>query len=449
MKRKTIDVTCKICGNTYKTVGMATHIKQTHGITVESYVEKHGEYRKKYLSYDKRASDDYKCEICGYECTSVRHLSFHVKTHGITKKEYVLKYKFNNVHPTCECGCGRKLPIFGYPPYTTRFITGHNVYMHLGMTRSVESKMRMREAAINRIKNEKGVFFYNGTSAEEIKLADFIKDNYDGTIIRNDTTVLSGKELDIYLPDLKLAIELNGDRFHSDLYKDKLYHLKKTTECNDKGIHLIHIWMCDWMKKQDIIKSIILNKLGVISTRIYARNTEVREITNKVAQTFLSENHLQGQSISNYRYGLFYKDELVQVMTFSKLRHATGHVPKENSYELVRMCSKLGLIVVGGSNKLLKHFIKIINPKTILSYANRDWASGDVYKTLGFNFIKHTPPGYFYTKSKIKYHRYKFQKHKLVKAGYDKNKTEYQIMTERGFYKIWDCGNMRYELKIN
>jgi hypothetical protein len=134
-------------------------------------------------------------------------------------------------------------------------------------------------------------------------------------------------------------------------------------------------------------------------------------------------------------------------MGFSSLRRATGRIGTVGQYELIRMCSKLNTIVVGGSNKLFKYFLNNYNPQYILSYANRDWATGGVYSNMGFNFVKYTSPGYFYVKSKTKYHRYKFQKHLLVKEGYDTDKTEYEIMLERGFYRIWDTGNMVYEYK--
>jgi len=446
MKRNLKNITCQICGFETKTNGIAEHIKYTHNITVDEYISKYGEYRKKYLDYNNRSNNQYECKICKTNLASERHLSFHVKTHNITKEEYVLKYVFNGVIPKCECGCGTELKIFKHTPYTTRFITGHNVFMHLGMVRSNDAKMNMREAAINRIKNKKGVYFYNGVSKEELKLLDFIKDNYSGTVVSNDISVLNGHELDIFLPELKLAFELNGDRFHSDLYKTKYYHLNKTKECNDKGIHLIHIWMTDWIKKKEIVKSIILSKLGCISTKIYARKTEIREISNDVAHKFLNENHLQGTSVCKIRLGIFYDGELMQVMTFGKLRSTTGLKHIENSYELIRMCSKLNTTVLGGSNKLLNFFIKKYNPGYILSYANRDWSNGNVYDKMGFSFIKFTTPGYFYTKSHIKYHRFNFQKHKLIKEGFDPDKTEYEIMTDRGFYKIWNTGNSVYEM---
>lgn len=446
-KRDIKTIKCEICKNKYKSIGMATHLQSTHDMTIDDYVLKYDEFRKKKIHYKKNESGDYICKICDKKCMSERHLSFHVKTHGITKEDYILKYIMDNKKPICECGCGTELKIFKHKPYTTRFVTGHNVYMHLGMVRSDESKMRMRKAAIKRIKAKKGVYFYNGVSKEEIKLRKFIETHVGG-VIHNDTNILNGLELDIYIPSLKLAIELNGDRFHSDLFKDKWYHLNKTKECEKQGIQLIHIWMCDWIQKNEIIKSILLNKLGKTNTKIFGRKTEIREVQNKECSLFLNENHLQGQSISSIRLGLFHDNQLVQIMTFGKLRKATGLDSKAGSYELIRMCSKKNTNVIGGSNKLLKYFIEKYKPKRIISYANRDWSNGNVYEKLGFTFVKYTTPGYFYTKSHIKYHRFKFQKHKLIKEGYDKSKTEYEIMTDRGFYKIWNTGNFLFEYNV-
>lgn len=446
MKRNYANVKCQLCGLETVTIGMATHLKDTHNLTVESYVQNYEEYRPKFIKYKERASSEFECKICNYRCSSERHLTGHLKSnHKISKSDYIVQYIFNNQIPKCECGCGDDVSIINQRPYYRKFITGHNVYMHIGMTRSKESKLKMRKSAIERIKNKKGVFFGKGVSKEELKIRDFISKNYSGKIIYNDTTLLSGLELDIFLPDLKLAFEINGEVFHSDLYKKKNYHLNKTKECNELGVHLIHIWLSDWYQSEEIIKSIILNQLGSAGERIYARNTEVREIDTKTFNQFLNKNHIQGQSISKIRLGLYFKNELVQVMGFSSLRRATGRYSKNNSYELIRMCNLLNTRVIGGSSKLFKFFIKKYNPDYVLSYANRDWANGNVYSKMGFNFVSYTSPGYFYVKGKRKYHRYKFQKHILVSEGYDPKKTEYEIMVDRGFYRVWDTGNLVYE----
>jgi hypothetical protein len=450
-KRKNTDIVCKVCGIHTKTNGLANHIKNTHNLSIEKYISIYGEYRTKYINYQNRSSDNFLCKICNTKHASERHLSYHIKgVHNISKKEYVIQYILNGNIPKCKCGCGTNVKIKdkGSPPYYSEYISGHNTgSTHIGMKRSMESRMKMRESAIIRLQNENSVF-YKGVSNDELNLLDFIKSIYFGEIIHNDTKILNGLELDIVLSDLNIAIELNGDRFHSDLYKTRQYHLKKTIECESKGIRLIHIWLCDWLSKSDIIKSQLNSIIGIIPNKIYARNCEIKEVDYITSNLFLTKNHLQGTTVSKWRYGLYYNNELVQLITFGKLRKATGRNHIDNSYELLRLCTKTNTVVIGGASKLYKHFIKINNPTYIISFSNRDWSIGNVYKKLGMEFVKYTPVGYFYSNGKRKEHRFRHQKHILVKLGFDKNKTEYQIMSERGYYRIWNTGNAIYEYNI-
>ena len=166
----------------------------------------------------------------------------------------------------------------------------------------------------------------------EIKLLDFIAENYVGNIISSDRKILNGKELDIYLPDLNLAFEFNGLYWHNELHKDKNYHLNKTEECKKQGIQLFHIYDDDWIYKNDIVKSMILNKIGKTKKKIYARKTIIKEISSKDASIFYEQNHIQGKSSYSINCGLFYNDILVSLMSFKK---------KKDVYELVRFCNKI------------------------------------------------------------------------------------------------------------
>lgn len=452
MQRNNDNIICKECGFETKVNGLAFHIKAKHNHTIESYIEKWGEYRPKYIKYNERAEKtDYACLICNNTFASERHRSFHIiKEHKITKREYVIKYILKNEIPKCKCGCGSDVRIKerGVEPYWSDYLSGHNTgETHIGMQRSYESKMKMRKSAITRLQNGNSVF-YKGQSNDEINLQKFITENYDGKLVFNDTDVLSGLELDVYIPELNLAIELNGDRFHSDLYKTRKYHINKTDECSKNGIRLIHIWLCDWNSKNEIIKSQLLNILGKTDTKIYARECEIKLVSHSDAKLFLQINHLQSYSVSKYRYGLYYNDELVQLITFGKLRKATGRNHIDGSYELIRLCNKLHTTVIGGVSKLFNHFTKIHKPTYILSFANRDWSIGNMYEKIGMQFVGYSPIGYFYSNGSRKEHRFNFQKHKLVKMGYDATKTEYQIMSERGYYRIWNIGNLIYEWNV-
>jgi len=99
-------------------------------------------------------------------------------------------------------------------------------------------------------------------SGLEIQLKDFVYNNYIGKIIYNSRSIIKPYELDIYLPDIKFAIEFNGLYWHCDLNKPKDYHLMKTEMCEELGIELFHIFEDEWIYKQEIIKSMILEKIN-------------------------------------------------------------------------------------------------------------------------------------------------------------------------------------------
>jgi len=192
----------------------------------------------------------------------------------------------------------------------------------------------------------------------------------------------------------------------------------------------------------------LMNILGLTSNKIYGRKTQIREVTPKDSKTFLNTNHIQGNVNSKIKLGLYYDDELVSLMTFGLLRKSLGSISKEGSYELLRFCNKLDTTVIGGADKLLKYFINTYTPIEIISYADRRWSQGNLYKKLGFDFVHDSSPNYFYVINNKREYRFKYRKDVLVKEGFDPSKSERQIMKERGFNRIYDCGNKKYTLKI-
>ena len=283
----------------------------------------------------------------------------------------------------------------------------------------------------------------HGRSEMENELYEFIVENYSKDVIKNCKNIISS-ELDIYLPDDRIAFEFNGLYWHSDIHKGKNFHLSKTEECQKKGVSLIHIWEDDWIYRVDIVKSIILNKLGR-SKKIMARNCIVSEIDNSTSREFLEKNHIQGFVGSKVKLGLFSDGELVSVMTFGSLRTPLGNSPKDDEYELLRFCNKLNYTVVGGASKLLSHFVKSNSPKKIISYSDISRSSGNMYKKLGFVKISDSDPNYYWIIDGVRKHRFGFRKDILIRGGFDPNKTESEIMNERGYYRIWDCGSSKWE----
>ena len=287
-------------------------------------------------------------------------------------------------------------------------------------------------------------------SGLERNLNNFIIGNYDKDVISSCRNIIKPYELDIYIPDLKLAFEFNGLFWHNENNIHKKYHLNKTELCEQQGIQLIHIYEDDWLYKQDIVKSMILNKLNKTENKIFARKNEIKEIfDNNLVKLFLETNHIQGFVGSKIKIGLFYNDELVSLMTYGKRRVAMGKKStNENEYELLRFCNKLNTNVVGGASKLFKYFIKFYNPQEITTYADRCNSQGKLYETLGFDFIGKTEPNYYYIISGVRKHRFNYRKNMLVKQGFDPNKTEHEIMLDRKIYRIYDSGNLKFKIKI-
>ena len=291
----------------------------------------------------------------------------------------------------------------------------------------------------------------NGSSKSgyEIQIFEFIEKNINTKILKNTKSIISPLELDIYIPELKLAFEFNGLYWHNELNKENNYHLNKTDECEKKGIQLIHIYEDDWIYKQDIIKSMILNKLSKVSIKIYARKCTIKEISdNNLIKEFLNKNHIQGFVGSRIKLGLFYNNELISLMTFGKRRVSMGKKStKENEFELLRFCNKSNTNIIGGASKLFKYFISNYNPSEITTYADRSFSQGNLYKQLGFEFKGNTEPNYYYIIDGIRHHRFNFRKDILVKQGFDFNKTEHQIMIERSIFRIYDSGNLKFNWK--
>jgi hypothetical protein len=277
-------------------------------------------------------------------------------------------------------------------------------------------------------------------SEAERELAEFVMSLEVGEVICGDGKLLSPKELDIVVPSKKIAIEYNGLYWHSDEVVSNSYHKFKTDEVEKLGYQLIQVFEDEWIYKKEIVKSVISAKFGKFNRTMGARKCEVRELSYKDVEEFLNKNHLQGAVRCKVNLGLFYKDELLSIMTFSKPRFN-----KKFDWELVRFCSKCNVSVIGGAEKLLKFFDENYGG-SIMSYADRRYSNGALYDRLGFTFDGFTNPNYFYVMKKQRLNRMKFQKHKLANLldNFDSSKSETENMREHGYNRVYDCGNRIY-----
>lgn len=294
---------------------------------------------------------------------------------------------------------------------------------------------------------------YPNRSKGEDEIITFLNELGINNLILNNSDYFSEKgEIDIIVPDHKLAIEFNGILWHSfgttfpdnlDSEKDKRYnHQQKMKTCQNDGFSLMTIFENEWNLKRDIVKSMIKRKLKIIENFIDGERCIFREIDKIEAEKFLEKNHIKGFCSCEYAFGLFHDNELITVTTFGRRKINRGFM----KMELLRYCDKLGYHIENG----LKHVMEHSKIGNFIAYADLRYDDGKIFKKLGFSFIKENKPTYYYTCNNVDLlHRSNFQKHMLVEEGEDSRKTEKEIMTDRGYRRIYDCGNLVFEYTNN
>jgi transposase len=279
-------------------------------------------------------------------------------------------------------------------------------------------------------------------SSAETELYEFLVDhfpNHDWS--HSNKCIIPPYELDIVNHTKKIAVEYCGIYWHSEASSGKKsgYHRKKYLDCKKAGYKLITVFDTDDIKK---VKALLLKLLGK-TTKIGARKTTIRSMKSTEAMNFHREHHLHGHVGAKYHYGLFYEDQVVMVASFGKNRFSNKF-----QYECSRITSHSEYTVVGGVSRLIKHFIDEVSPKSIATFADLRFGSGEVYTKCNFTYIGDSDPNYWYSRRYCNplYSRVKFQKHKLSQQLeiFEETKTEFENMVDNGWDRIWDCGNAKY-----
>lgn len=257
--------------------------------------------------------------------------------------------------------------------------------------------------------------------------------------------ILGGLEIDVLYGSL--GVEVNGVYWHSTSQgKDRDYHLNKTLLAMGKGGKLVHFWDYEIIDKLEIVVSMVKSRLGN-STKVGARNTSIIELDNSTFNAFVNTSHISGDSVCSKRYGLMYDGVLISAMGFSKSRF-----DKSCEWEIVRFCNLNGYTVVGGASKLFKFFLDSVQPESVVSYADRRFGEGEVYRKLGFEFSHSSKPNYFHIKGHKRYSRYMTQKHNLptlLGDKFDSSLSEIENLKNCGFHQVFDCGNNVYKWFAN
>ena len=284
--------------------------------------------------------------------------------------------------------------------------------------------------------------FGKPTSKMERELAIFLS-NLGLNVRENSKRIIPPQELDIYIPEFNIGIELNGLYWHSDDKKDKNYHLNKTELCEERRIQLIHIFEDEWMFKQDIVKENIKEILGVNRNYTYVKPEDcvINEINSKTKNEFLENFHIEGKDNSVVKLGSFYNNNLVSVMTFAYNDISKGVKSNKDVWKIRRFCTNYNYNTPGIENEFLNYFKENYKWKSIFVYIDRRWGGRSLYEKLGFKEVNRTEPNYWYVDKYRRIHRFK-----LRKGNNKGNLSEQTIRRNEGYSVIWDCGNIKFEL---
>jgi len=247
--------------------------------------------------------------------------------------------------------------------------------------------------------------------------------------IQNDRQQLNGKELDFYIPEYQLGIEINGLYWHNENKKDKYNLLIKYNLCKEKGIKLLHFWDIEVKYKFEIAKSIIKDNLG-LNQIININNYIIKEISQEESYEFYENNHILGGISCDYNYGLYYEEELLSCIGINKV---------EEGYKIIRDCTKIGYNIAEGFSKLLNYVKNMYNKFPIYLVLDKRLFNEEKYMKFGVKLYKDTLPNIYYHKSRILYTYEDF-----IKLY---NNLQSNMIKLKNWNRIYDCGNLI--LKIN
>jgi ssDNA-binding Zn-finger/Zn-ribbon topoisomerase 1 len=294
-------------------------------------------------------------------------------------------------------------------------------------------------------------------SKQETRIAEYL--SMFTPVVSRDRTILKPKELDIYLPEKKLAIEYCGMYWHSyfnaeDNLAGKNKHSQKHLLCAEQGIRLLTIYESEWEEREPAIRRLLRNAVGKGRGKLMARKCELRKVATADARDFYERYHPQGGAGSGEHYGLYWNGKLVACMRFSFGQNDRGVGAANRVWTLGRYATRV--TVAGAASRLFKAFVQEHNPQEVKSFSDNRYFSGGMYTQLGFTLEQEVAPDYQVWSPKIglrpKSH---YQRRQLPQRLREHNVTElFDPETDpraesdmtylMGCGRIYDCGKKRW-----
>jgi len=272
-------------------------------------------------------------------------------------------------------------------------------------------------------------------------------------------SLLKPKELDIYLPDHKLAIEYCGEYHHSSGDREseramRRKHIEKYKACAKHGIRLITLWEAEWKDRNYAVRRLLRNAVGKSKGKLMARKCELRKATHDEAKAFYDRYHPQGGSGHGEHYALFWNGKMVACMRFVLGANDRGAGAVNRVWTLGRYATRI--TVAGAASRLFKAFLSEVNPTEVKSFSDNRMFSGGMYEQLGFELEEEVSEDYVVwspyigTRPKSHYQRRQIParlKDHGIDIVFDPEKdprNEAEMTYLMGARRLYDCGKKRW-----
>lgn len=286
--------------------------------------------------------------------------------------------------------------------------------------------------------------YTNFSSAAELNIGEYLTQNLHQKIERNLRTIVKKHELDIYVPEKKIAIEYNGLYWHSEKFKPKNYHYDKWLACKEQGIQLIQVWEDEWNRNPELVKRMLAQKIGMSTDpKIFARNSLPKKVSKETAEIFLNINHIQGFASGSYYLGLFDKRDIEKLVAVLVLKKEPGTNGK--TLNIIRYATSQN--VVGGFTKLLSYAEKTYKPKSFVTFSDNCVSDGGLYENNGFIADKNLAPDYTYLVKGERKHKFGYRLKRFrndPELQYRPGLTERELAALNGLPRVWDAGKTRW-----
>lgn len=272
-------------------------------------------------------------------------------------------------------------------------------------------------------------------SSEELEVVRFLESLGITNIIRNSRKLLGNrKEIDIYLPDLKVAIEYNGVFWHHTEvpHITESYHYDKFKVSEERGIKLITLFSSAWKAKREQVQLELINSFGLNTMTALANECDIRIISEHEASRFHSLFNVLDATDSEISYGLFFSGMLVSAMSF--------HIADDVTISRYTYHTD----VVGGTKRLLNAFIDTFNPSRLVAYTENEWMLGEVYSKEGFVLEQDVNPVCWYLSDRSE-ELYTEVVEELVDT---EDEETGELIKRSKFMKVWSCGSRKWVLDI-